>query len=91
MALAGVSLGDKGGKNWPKELYDVAYRLYSWHMHAVDFHEHLRVRLGLASDLEETLVPAVLEITCECVAAVILECNEWTGNPLETPADDGAA
>jgi uncharacterized protein DUF5677 len=85
-----VSLETKAVGIGHKELYDLAYRLYSGHTHAVDFHEHLRMRLSLESNLEGTLMPAVLETTCDCVAAVIRKCNEWMGNPLGAPADHWA-
>jgi hypothetical protein len=84
--FAGISLEARAMKIGNKELYDLAYRLYSGHTHATDFHEHTRSRLMPEWDLEDTLVPAVLAIACDCVAAVIRTGNEWMGNPLKAPA-----
>jgi hypothetical protein len=84
--FAGISLEARAVKIGNRELYDLAYRLYSGHTHATDFHEHLRARLMPEWNLEDTLVPAVLGIACDCVAAVIRTGNEWMGNPLKAPA-----
>ncbi len=83
--FAGVSLEARAVKTGNRELYDLAYRLYSGHTHATDFHEHLRSHLMPEWDLEDTLVPAVLEIACDCVAVAIRRSNEWMGNPLGAP------
>ena len=83
--FAGVSLEARAVKIGKKDLYDLAYRLYSGHTHATDFHEHLRSRLTPEWDLEDTLVPAVLGVAFDCVAEVIQGSNEWMGNPLGAP------
>ncbi len=82
--FAGLTLAARAVKTGNKALYDFAYRLYSGHVHATDIHEQLGSDLTpeWIPQLEETLLPAVLEISCDCGATVVRRCNEWTGNPL---------
>lgn len=82
--FAGIPLEARALKTGNKPLYDFAYRLYSGHVHATDIHEQLGSDLTpeWIPQLEERLLPAVLEISCDCAATVVRRCNEWTGNPL---------
>ncbi len=83
--FSGMSLEARAVKTGNKELYDLAYRLYSGHAHATDFHEQVRSVLlpEWASEVEETLLPAVLEAATDCARVVVRRCNEWLGNPLD--------
>ncbi len=82
--FAGVSLEARAVKTGNKELYDLAYRLYSGHVHATEIHEQLIRRLNpeLSKGFEETLVPAVREIAINCVWVVVDRINRAVGDPL---------
>ncbi len=82
--FAGVSLEARAAKTNNKALYDLAYRLYSGHVHATEIHEQLMRRLSpeLSGAFEETLVPAVRGISVDCVVVVIDRVSRWMGDPL---------
>lgn len=82
--FSGVSLEARAASTNNKELYDLAYRLYSGHVHATEIHEQLLRRLDTeqSATFEETLVPAVREISVNCVWVVIDRLNRWIGDPL---------
>jgi N-acetyl-gamma-glutamylphosphate reductase len=75
--FAGVSLEARAVKTANKELYDLAYRLYSGHVHATEIHEQLIRRLNpeLSKGFEESLLPAVRGISVDCVTQVVDRLN----------------
>lgn len=82
--FSGLSLEARAVKTGNKELYDLAYRLYSRNVHATEIHEQLRRKLGgegLAGT-EETLLPAVLDAAWACASVVVDKSNDWMGDPL---------
>jgi len=82
--FSGVSLEARAAKTGNKELYDLAYRLYSRNVHAMDINEQLGDVLTPERfpKYEETLLPAVLAASCLCGKAVIEGVNDWLGDPL---------
>lgn len=83
--FSGLSFEARAARTGNKVLYDLAYRLYSGHVHATDIHEQLRSSLlpEWAPEFEETMLPAVLEMACDCARVVVRRSNEWLGNPLK--------
>ena len=94
--FSGLSLEARAVKTGKKELYDLAYRLYSRNVHATEIHEQLGHRLTGkdVTETKETLLPAVLEAAWACGSVVVDKSNEWLGDPLgvkgkklDTPGD----
>lgn len=82
--FSGLSLEARAVKTENKELYDLAYRMYSRNAHATDIHEQLgRKLVGDAFvGTEQTMLPAVLEAVWKCAGLVVDKCNDWLGDPL---------
>jgi len=82
--FSGLSLEARAVKTGNKELYDLAYRLYSRNVQATEIHEQLRRKLAgeVLAGTEETLLPAVLTAVWACASVVVDKCNDWVGDPL---------
>jgi len=82
--FSGLPLEARASKTNNKQLYDLAYRLYSKNVHLTDIMEHLGSILKLKSfpEFEQTRIPALLQAACNCSFAVIENCNDWLGKPI---------
>lgn len=82
--FSGLPLEARALETGNKELYDLAYRLYSRNVHATDINEHLGDVLTPERfpKYEETLLPAVLGASCICGKAVTEAVNAWLRDRL---------
>lgn len=85
--FSGLSLESRSIITNNKKLYNLAYRLYSKHIHSTDLNEQLQDILtpNIIPRYSKTRILSLLQAAFNCSVNIINNCNNWMGKPINWP------